>query len=67
MEGKNRNLTCAEPKTTDIGDKIRSLQKVRRRLRNIVQQCKTKDSMWDCPLLLGMADIDTRQHEQRPG
>ena len=43
----------AEAKITDIGNKIRSLQKMRRSLRIIVKRCKTKDSPHECPLIHG--------------
>src|SRR3954449_4548964 len=46
----------AEVKITDIEIKIRSLQKMRRSLRSIVHQCKTKDSPHDCPLVNGAHD-----------
>ena len=53
----------AEAKITDIENKIRSLQKMRRSLRNIVRQCKTKNSFEECPLVHGTADPDTEQDE----
>ena len=46
----------AEGKITDIEIKIRSLQKMRRSLHSIVNQCKTKDSPHDCPLVNGAHD-----------
>jgi MerR family transcriptional regulator, copper efflux regulator len=53
----------AEAKIADIENKIRSLQKMRRSLRNIVRQCKTKNSFEECPLVHGTADVDTGQDE----
>ena len=53
----------AEAKITDLENKIRSLQKMRRSLRNIVRQCKTKNSFEECPLVHGTADADAEQHE----
>lgn len=41
----------AEAKITDIEIKLRSLQKMRRSLRSIVNQCKKKDSPHECPLV----------------
>ena len=46
----------AEAKIADIENKIRNLQKMRRSLRSIVNQCKTKDSPHDCPLVHGDHD-----------
>ena len=46
----------AEGKITDIENKIRNLQKMRRSLRTIVDRCKTKDSPHDCPLIHGAHD-----------
>lgn len=43
----------AEAKITDIEGKIRHLQKMKRSLRTIVNQCKTKNSPHDCPLVHG--------------
>lgn len=55
----------AEAKIIDIENKIRSLQRMKRSLRNIVQRCKTKESFQDCPLVHGTADVDTEQDESR--
>lgn len=46
----------AEQKITDIDDKIRSLQKMKRSLKRVISECESKDSIGDCPLLEG---IDT--------
>jgi MerR family copper efflux transcriptional regulator len=54
--GCNHIRQRAEGKITDIESKIRSLQKMRRSLRSIVNQCKTKDSPHDCPLVDGAHD-----------
>lgn len=43
----------AEAKISDIENKIRSLQKMRRSLGRILAACKTKDSPQDCPLVHG--------------
>jgi MerR family transcriptional regulator, copper efflux regulator len=48
----------AEGKITDIENKIRNLQRMRRSLRSIVNQCKTKDSPHDCPLVHGVHDAE---------
>ncbi len=44
----------AEQKLTDIDDKIRSLQKMKRSLKKIVSQCENRDAVDDCPLWLGL-------------
>jgi DNA-binding transcriptional MerR regulator len=46
----------AEAKITDIENRIRNLQQMRRSLRTIVAQCKEKDSPHDCPLVHGGHD-----------
>jgi Hg(II)-responsive transcriptional regulator len=46
----------AEAKITDIEDKIRHLQRMKRSLRSIVNRCRTKDSPHDCPLVHGAHD-----------
>lgn len=43
----------AERKVTNIGDKIRSLQKMKRSLKKIISQCENLDAVDDCPLWLG--------------
>ncbi len=55
-EGCDHIRQRAEVKITDIEDKIRSLQKMRRSLHTIVKRCKTKDSPHDCPLIHGAHD-----------
>ena len=44
----------AEQKMTDIEDKIRSLQKMKRSLKKIMSQCENRDLVDDCPLWLGL-------------
>ena len=44
----------AEQKITDIEDKIRSLQKMKRSLKKIMTQCENRDVVDDCPLWLGL-------------
>lgn len=44
----------AERKITDIEDKIRSLQKMKRSLKKIINQCVSRDAVDDCPLWLGL-------------
>jgi MerR family copper efflux transcriptional regulator len=41
----------AEAKIADIGNKIRSLQRMRRSLGKIVERCRVKDSTDYCPLV----------------
>ncbi|MBX3401034.1 MAG: MerR family transcriptional regulator [Gemmataceae bacterium] len=41
----------AEAKITDIEEKIRSLQQMKRSLDKIVQRCREKNSTDDCPLV----------------
>ena len=41
----------AEAMLADIEDKIRSLQKMRRSLGNVLGRCKAKDAPADCPLV----------------
>lgn len=51
----------AEKKITDIEDKIRELQKMKRSLKKVIGECESRDSIGDCPLLEG---ID--KHDRRP-
>ena len=44
----------AEQKITDIEDKIRSLQKMKRLLKQIISQCESRDAVEECPLWLGL-------------
>ena len=44
----------AELKITDIEEKIRSLQRMKRSLKKIISECADKDSVDDCPLLEGI-------------
>ncbi|MDC0935673.1 heavy metal-responsive transcriptional regulator [Pirellulales bacterium] len=44
----------AELKITDIEEKIRSLQKMKRSLQRIISECTEKGSVDDCPLLEGI-------------
>ncbi len=44
----------AEQKITNIEDKIRSLQKMKRSLEKIISQCENRDAVGDCPLWLGL-------------
>lgn len=44
----------AEQKITDIEDRIRSLQKMKRSLKKIISQCETRDTVEVCPLWLGL-------------
>jgi len=48
----------AEDKITNIEDKIRQLQRMKRSLRNIVSQCKKKNSPHECPLVHGDLDAE---------
>ncbi len=41
----------AEGRITDIENKIRSLQQMKRSLRKILERCQTKNSNDDCPLV----------------
>lgn len=44
----------AEQKIANIEAKIRSLQKMKRSLKNIVEQCEGSESVEECPLLQGL-------------
>jgi len=46
----------AEKKITDIEEKIRTLQKMKRSLKKVIGECESKNSVDDCPLMEG---IDT--------
>ncbi len=51
----------AKQKVTEIEDKIRSLQKMKmkmkRSLKKVISQCESRDSIGDCPLLEGIDNI----------
>lgn len=51
----------AEQKITDIEDKIRSLQKMKRSLKKVISECETKNSIDDCPLLEGIDSSNGRR------
>jgi MerR family mercuric resistance operon transcriptional regulator len=55
----------AEQKITDIEDKIRSLQKMKRSLKKVIGECQAKDSVGDCPLLEGI-DKGGRPNASKP-
>lgn len=44
----------SEQKISDIDDKIRSLQKMKRSLKKIISQCENRDAVDECPLWLGL-------------
>jgi len=44
----------AEEKITNIEDKIRLLQKMKRSLKKIINQCERRDTVHECPLWLGL-------------
>lgn len=44
----------AEQKISDIEDKIRSLQKMKRSLKKVITECASRDTVEDCPLLDGL-------------
>ncbi len=46
----------AEQKIADIEDKIRLLQKMKRSLKKIIEQCASRDAIDDCPLWLGLEE-----------
>ncbi len=46
----------AEQKITDIEDKIRSLQKMKRSLKKVLNECESQASIGDCPLLEGLGN-----------
>lgn len=48
----------AEQKITDIEDKIRSLQKLKRSLKKVISEGEVRDSIGDCPLLEGIDNGD---------
>lgn len=46
----------ATRKITDIEEKIRSLQKMKRSLRKVIDECESRNAVEDCPLLDGLDD-----------
>lgn len=44
----------AERKITDIEDKLRTLQNMKRSLRKIIRQCESRDAVEECPLWMGL-------------
>ena len=44
----------AEQKIEDIDDKIRSLQRMKRSLKTVIQQCESRESFTECPLWEGL-------------
>jgi Hg(II)-responsive transcriptional regulator len=44
----------AERKVSDLENKIRSLQRMKRSLKKIVSQCENRDAVDKCPLWLGL-------------
>lgn len=44
----------AVQKIDDIEDKIRSLQKMKRSLKNVIGQCENRNAIDECPLWLGL-------------
>ena len=44
----------AEKKITNIEDKIRLLQKMKRSLKKIINQCEGRNTVDECPLWLGL-------------
>ena len=50
----------AEQKVTDIEDKIRTHQKMKRSLKKVLSECEGRDSIGDCSLLKGIEDGDSR-------
>ncbi len=49
----------AEQKVVDIEEKVRTLQKMKRSLKKVISECEHKDSVEDCPLLVGI-DLGSR-------
>jgi MerR family copper efflux transcriptional regulator len=43
--------TIAEDKITDIEQRIRTLQRMRKTLRNLVAACEAREATSDCPIL----------------
>jgi MerR family copper efflux transcriptional regulator len=50
----------AGQKITDIEDKIRSLQKMKRSLKKVISECESGASIGDCPLLEGIDNSGSR-------
>ncbi len=46
----------AELKVIDIEEKIRALQKMRRSLKKMIDQCQASNSVHDCPLWTGLGE-----------
>lgn len=44
----------AERKISDIDDKIRTLQKIKRSLKKVVSQCEKHDAVEECPIWFGL-------------
>ena len=49
----------AEQKIVDIEEKVRTLQKMKRSLKKVIGECENKDSVEECPLLVGI-DLGNR-------
>ena len=50
----------AGQKITDIDEKIRSLQKMKRSLKKVISECESRGSIGDCPLLEGIDNSSSR-------
>ena len=50
----------AGQKITDIEEKIRSLQKMKRSLKKVISECESRGSIGDCPLLEGIDNSSSR-------
>ncbi len=50
----------AGQKITDIDEKIRSLQKMKRSLKKVISECESRGSFGDCPLLEGIDNSSSR-------
>lgn len=53
----------ASQKLEVIGEKIRSLQKMKRSLGKLIRQCERRESFIDCPLWQGLDALDRRDDD----
>ena len=49
----------AEQKIADIEEKVRSLHKMKRSLKKVIDECESQDSVDDCPLMKGVGNART--------
>ena len=47
----------AEQKISDIDERVRALQAMKRSLKKLIDQCQQRGKLEDCPLLYGLAPL----------